>query len=115
MTPERFQGVVDRRLKAIKLVLEQKNKEQYATVKDALHNFHAAAKRRGVSPAEALQGMVVKHEIALDDMIRRRAPVSHKRVDEVLGDIIVYAILQEGNLTESLDNHGGVPHYYQQL
>jgi hypothetical protein len=69
----------------------------YAKNGDRLHNFKAAARRRGIHPVEALTGMKLKHEISIEDICRdvvgsAGVPASDKLLEKI-GDDINYNIL----------------------
>lgn len=100
MTEEQFEQIVDRRLNKIRETLLIKGKE-YRRNNDPLHNFNEASKEDNITPTRALHGFMLKHWISykdiLDDIDKGEFP-SYELIDEKLGDIIVYMILQEANI-----------------
>lgn len=54
-----------------KSVLEDKHTE-YAT-EDHFHNFNVAAQLQGVTPAQALVGMMDKHIVSVHDLVKEQA------------------------------------------
>lgn len=101
--PSDFDQLVERRIKKIRSTLIAKGKE-YASDNDRFYNFRVAARKRNTTPADALMGMKVKHEISIDDLIAERIEVTEALIDEKIGDNIVYFILLEGLLKERLDH-----------
>lgn len=66
MNTKDFETVVNSTLNHCKDVLIVKARE-YAT-EDRLHNFRIAAGLEGVSPRQALAGMMAKHTVSIYDM-----------------------------------------------
>lgn len=102
MTPEEFEKIVNSRLEKIKAVLLAKGKEYGST--DRLHNFKVAARKLDCSPAKALQGMEIKHDVSIDDMINGILPITEYYINEKIGDKINYYILLEAIFVEELQN-----------
>lgn len=96
-----FDNLVKRRIDKIQTILCSKAKE-YATDRDRFHNFKMAARMNGTTPEEALKGMMLKHEVAVLDMIKDTDKATKEMIDEKLGDNINYLILLEGLLKERL-------------
>lgn len=46
-----------------------KKSAEYASGEDKLHNFKKAAAMRGLPPEECLRGMMLKHDVSIDDML----------------------------------------------
>jgi hypothetical protein len=105
MNAKDFNKVVKNRCDSIKQTLLDKGKE-YATSEDRFHNFNKAAQRRGISAFRALDGMMLKHEVSVDDLIgfAEKTPerLTHELINEKLGDFINYLILLEGMLREAV-------------
>lgn len=103
MTGKEFDELLNLRLLKIKDVLSSKGAE-YSIDKDRLHNFKRAAAIRGCTPAQALEGMWVKHLVSVQDLIRENAAGNHAVVlrlrDEKIGDAINYLILLEAILLD---------------
>lgn len=87
-----FEFVFDKRVAGCRNVLVEKAKE-YASDKDRLHNFQAAAGLNSQSREEALWGMLTKHIVSLADMVKN--PDNHARAqwDEKIGDALNYLFL----------------------
>ncbi len=89
-----FAVTLEDRLKNIKRVLGSKAAE-YAKDDNRLHNFDTAARVLGTTPEKALDGMMVKHEVSVRDMINSPESVTKELVDEKIGDFINYLVLLE--------------------
>lgn len=83
--------------------------KEYATDDDRLANFKKAANLQGITPEEALAGMMAKHTVSINDMISKGDPklFSEAQWDEKILDHINYLILLKALVLENLDN--GVP------
>jgi hypothetical protein len=102
MTNEEFQDFLDEQLCQIKKVLAGKN-IHYARGNDKLHNFKKAAVRLDCTPEKALQGMLVKHQVSIDDMIDDLdSNVYHslplwreKIIDAINYHLLLFALIEE--------------------
>lgn len=106
MNSDDFSQLVERRLDKIRSTLSSKGKE-YSTKDNKLHNFEKAAIKRHTTREIALQGMLTKHEVSIDDIIAKTANdefPSREVIDEKIGDIINYYILLEACLVDRLKN-----------
>ena len=105
MKKAEFENIVKKRVYLINEVLGKKNTE-YATEEDCFHNFKAAGRKEGISPVAALKGMLLKHVISVDDLMKlyeeKPSKLKEKVIEEKLGDYINYLILLEGLLLENL-------------
>jgi len=102
MHPLTFAGLVDVRQAAIRDLLVVKG-EEYSRDGDRLWNFKRAAAKLGCTPAEALLGMKVKHDVSVDDMVASLAGGNvpeREVVAEKIGDSILYLLLLEGLIEE---------------
>ena len=107
MTNEEFNQIVDETCESIKNVLSKKAAE-YASVRDRLHNFKMAAKTMGITPLEALDGMMLKHEISFLDLIDKSkygAVIPKEIYEEKIGDFINYLILAKGLIVDANKNN----------
>ena len=105
MTEEKFNEILDARLEKIKNVLAIKAKE-YVRNEDRLHNFNVGARLEKKHPSEVLHGMMLKHYISYLDIlkdVREKKAVSRNHVDEKIGDLINYLILQECVLVDDAE------------
>jgi len=95
---EEFDRVLETQLDRVKTVLGHKAAE-YAT-EDRLHNFKVAAILRGISPREAVAGMMVKHTISIYDMTSSHSEFVDDIWDEKITDHINYLILLRAVIQE---------------
>jgi len=73
-------------------VLTEKEKE-YGIRSDRLIQFHRVAKRRGVSPCEALLGMAAKHYDSIENMAKNPPMYPLEKWDEKVTDLRNYTFL----------------------
>lgn len=71
---------------------------EYARGDDKLHNFKRAAKVSGLTPLECLQGMKLKHDVSILDMLadeadKNKGPHTFTKWEEKISDNINYLIL----------------------
>ena len=67
--------------------------KEYASDGDRLHNFKVAAAIQGVSPLEALAGMMAKHTVSVYDMIGSGEVQPMELWEEKIKDSINYHCL----------------------
>jgi hypothetical protein len=108
MTGSEFTTVIENRINRIKAVLVEKGREYQNGDKDVFHNFKVAARMKNITPEQALDGMLLKHLVSLQDIIDNtandKAPTM-EILDAKIGDVINYYLLLEGLLTERIDNN----------
>ena len=104
MTSGKFYDLCNDVVDRCKLVLLNKNKE-YAT-EDVLHNFKVAARLEGITPEQALAGMMAKHTVSIYDMIKSAEYYDSAVWDEKIGDSINYLILLRSVVEEVNKNMG---------
>lgn len=75
---------------------------EYADDKDRLRNFKLAANLQGVSPRQALGGMLAKHLVSVFDLINDKDPAPQHIWDEKLGDASNYLVLLKALVVEEL-------------
>ena len=98
-----FNNIVADQLNKIQETLVTKGKE-YATDKDRLHNFTAAAAMQGVTPRDALGGMMIKHTVSVYDMIGDTTGThSREKWDEKITDHISYLVLLKAIIEEEFN------------
>ena len=90
MKQKKFEVLVDQQISACLDTLVNKAAE-YAT-DDRLHNFKVAAAVEGVTPRQALAGMMAKHTVSVYDMCRS-GEYSLERWAEKITDSINYLLL----------------------
>lgn len=98
-----FDSIIDNRITKIRETLSAKAKE-YATDDNRFHNFEVAGRMVGITPEKALQGMMMKHIVAVFDLIDLTSiddkKITVEMIDEKIGDTINYLILLEGMLKQ---------------
>ncbi len=103
MTIDKFNEGLEERINKIRNSLASKGKE-YSTDTDKLHNFKRTAQMNNEEPTRSLHGMLSKHLTSYLDMldkIDKGEKISAGTIDEKLGDIINYFILQEQLIIET--------------
>jgi hypothetical protein len=99
MLAKDFDALVEFENRISTSMLSSKAKE-YATDNDRLSNFKLAAGLRGINPADALIGMVVKHWVSISDMAKNPTAYSLEKWDEKLRDDRNYTYLLKGILID---------------
>ena len=106
MIPKVFDELVDNVLKTIGDTLKAKGGE-YSTETDRLHNFATGARMRGRSRAKTLDGMKLKHDVSILDLIEWNdtspEKVTKELIEEKCKDAICYHILLWAILLEDLE------------
>lgn len=103
MKSNQFNEIVIEQLDRVQATLINKGLE-YATDTDRLHNFKSAAALQGVTPRDALGGMMVKHTVSVYDMIGGASGAFTKaQWDEKITDHITYLVCLQAVLAEERD------------
>ena len=76
---------------------------EYSRANDKLHNFKAAGRKRDITPERALDGMALKHEISIDDIINdidagklpARDVLTEKIIDRINYLVLLNALIEE--------------------
>lgn len=99
--------IINNRLEKTKELLLIKGKE-YVRNEDRLHNFRRASEMERKSMPRVLHGMLQKHLVSyydmLDDIDSGKMP-RKDLVDEKIGDIVVYFLLQEAVIKETINKN----------
>jgi hypothetical protein len=98
MTQEKFNEIIVEQLTNCEKVLCNKARE-YAT-EDRLHNFKVAAELQGLTPRQALAGMMAKHTVSVYDMCMAECEFSPSMWDEKITDHINYLLLLKAVVAE---------------
>ena len=101
MTNSDFNKIVNEQLKCCTNLLCVKGNEYDSSTEDRLHSFKVAAKLQGVSPKEALAGMLAKHTVSIYDMMRD-GEHSIEKWNEKITDHINYLLLLKALVYEEL-------------
>lgn len=99
MDAARFGDILDAQFKRVRDVLVVKAAE-YAT-EDRLANFKKAAHLRGVTQAQAITGMMVKHTVSIYDMVESDKTFTLDQWDEKITDHLNYLILLRAALVDN--------------
>ncbi|NLZ53848.1 MAG: hypothetical protein GX892_12035 [Thermoanaerobacteraceae bacterium] len=99
MTTEKFNNIINWQIEHCKSILCSKAKE-YATA-DRLHNFKIAGALQGISPVQALMGMMTKHTVSVADMCMSGETYPQELWDEKITDSINYLLLLSALIRES--------------
>ena len=91
MTADNFNAIISAQIDHCKSILCSKARE-YAT-SDRLHNFKVAGALQGISPAQALMGMMAKHTVSVADMCMSGETYPQELWDEKITDSINYLLL----------------------
>lgn len=100
MNIKQFDYIVEKRTENIKNILSIKAKE-YRRNDNPFHNFEKGAKITNQNSLRVLHGFLLKHLISYEDMlddIDKGLVPTEEYVDEKLGDIINYFVLQEAQI-----------------
>jgi len=108
-----FDQIVHETLEMCDKVLVVKAKE-YAT-EDRLHNFKIAAGMQGISPIQALAGMMAKHTVSVYDMCYANREFPIELWNEKITDHMNYLILLKGLVIEQKTSGKMQGHTTQEL
>lgn len=105
MTDKAFEYQVEQTLDRIKELIIVKGKE-YRRNNNPFHNFEQGALRKGVTRERILDGMLLKHEISIDDIIDdldKNILPSKATVEEKFTDKLIYTIIQKISILDKID------------
>ena len=92
-----FERIVDETLQQIRETLIVKGKE-YRRNNNPFHNFEVGSRKKSISRERVLDGMLLKHEISIEDMTndldQGKLP-SESSVNEKFGDNLIYLLLKK--------------------
>ena len=106
MTEQDFEILVEDTLSQIKETLIIKGKE-YRRNGNPFHNFSQGAKKKGITRERVLDGMMLKHEISIDDMVDDidvGVLPSVYAVNEKFGDYLIYLILKKASIMDRIND-----------
>jgi hypothetical protein len=106
MKNEQFNKIVSEQLERCTNILCSKAKE-YAT-EDRLHNFKVAAALQGLTPRQALAGMMAKHSVSIYDMATSTEQFSMAMWEEKITDHMNYLLLLKAIIEEERNEQRGV-------
>lgn len=105
-TVKLFDSVVETTLQEIKQTLLIKGKE-YRRNNNPFHNFEAGARKKNTTREKALDGMLLKHEISIDDLtddLEKGILPTEAVVNEKFGDALVYLIIKKAMFIDRIKN-----------
>lgn len=101
----KFKNKVEELLEGIKQTLTVKGIE-YMRNEDPFHNFNVGSDITGTNPFEVLDGFLLKHYVSYRDMLNDIKEGKYPKkevVNEKLGDIITYFVLQKIMLENAVE------------
>ncbi len=106
MTHDKFNELFEQEVEACRQILCGKASE-YSPGEDRLSNFKTSGTLQGIPPENALQGMLTKHTVALNDFLNELRNTGQPRHmyqwEEKIRDSLNYLFLLKGLLSERLD------------
>lgn len=102
MTSEKFNTIAEEQLAYCAGLLGVKNTE-YHGEDDRLHTFKSAAVMEGITPKQALAGMMAKHTISIYDMCKEGEYPTEKWTEKIT-DHINYLLLLKAMIIEEEEN-----------
>ena len=100
MIEKTFEHIVEEQFNIVRDVLLFKGKEYKREFEDRLAYFKTAAELSGVSPAEALAGMMIKHTISIYSMVKNSETYCIELWNEKITDHINYLLLLKALVLE---------------
>lgn len=97
-----FNRIVNMQMTHCEDILCAKARE-YAT-EDRLHNFKTAAALQGLTPVQALAGMMAKHTVSVYDMACSGKEYPQELWDEKITDSINYLLLLSALVREAIND-----------
>lgn len=107
LSQKEFDKYLNHILNRVKNKLQIKAKE-YIRNNDTMHNFNKASIKKQIIREEALNGMKLKHEISIDDIIndlKLNILPNRCTVDEKFGDRLNYNILEEISILHRINKN----------
>ena len=101
MSPEQFTKILEARILDMRESLDAKAKE-YAPGTDRLHNFKRASGLKDEPTTQSLWGMLVKHIVSINDMVKSPEAYSVTLWAEKIRDYMNYGVLLEALVVEHL-------------
>lgn len=101
-----FEQIVDETLQQIRETLLVKGKE-YRRNNNPYHNFEVGARKKNISREKALDGMLLKHEVSIEDMtndLDSGKLLSIGAVNEKFNDNIIYLIIKKAMFIDRIHN-----------
>jgi len=106
MLNDDFMKAIEDQLEISKDILLSKNSGYAKGDTDRLHTFNRAAALKGITPREALSGMMLKHTISVYDLCADEDPHSLDVWTEKITDHINYLLLLKAVIIEEIMESG---------
>ncbi len=106
LSEKEFDKYFDKIMERTKNILKVKAKE-YVRNGDRMHNFNKGSLKTGLIRERILDGIRLKHEVSIDDMIddiELGLTPEEAVVDEKFGDRLNYDILEEISILHRIDS-----------
>ena len=101
-----FDKIVSQTLRQIEETLIVKGKE-YRRNNNPFHNFEVGARKKNITREKALDGMLLKHEVSIEDMtndLDLDILPTESAVNEKFGDALIYLIIKKAMLIDRIKN-----------
>lgn len=101
-----FDTVIEETLQEIRETMIIKGRE-YRRNNNPFHNFEVGARKKNTSREKALDGMLLKHEISIEDMtndLDAGILPTEAMVNEKFNDNIIYLLLKKAMLIDRIQN-----------
>lgn len=102
-----FDEVIENTLVDIRELLIEKGKE-YRRNNNPYHNFDTGSVMRGITPEQALDGMLLKHEISINDMtndISKGILPKFDKVEEKFNDNLIYLLIKKAMILHRVESN----------
>lgn len=107
MTEENFAKVVEESLDTVRETLVIKGKE-YRRNSNPFHNFEQGERKKDIIREKVLDGMLLKHEISIDDMTNdledKKLP-NVEMVNEKFNDVIIYLLIKKAMFLDRIEKN----------
>lgn len=107
MNSSQFEKLVNEQFKFCYNLLFEKAKQYNIGTADRLHAFKVAAEFQGITPKQALLGMLSKHLVSISDMVKNDTEHSEDTWNEKISDSINYLLLLKAIIVESQQDEDG--------
>lgn len=105
MTIEKFNEAIRNQLTYCTELLTAKGREYSGDDFDRLESFKKAATLEGITPVQALAGMMAKHTVSIYDMCNSEEPLPLGKWIEKITDHINYLLILRAMLEEGAEGY----------
>lgn len=99
-----FENIVEQTLNHVRETLIVKGKE-YRRNNNPFHNFEVGARKKNITREKALDGMLLKHEVSIEDItndLDLGILPTESAVNEKFGDALIYLIIKKAMLIDRI-------------